>query len=239
MSRALKMDTAETLAGEPSDQVSLVEEAYQALRTAIRNTSLAPGYRATEAEIARQLNMSRTPVHAAIIRLSEEGLVDVLPRRGVLVRPISAQDIREIYDVLIAVEGMAAALLAALPTEVLEGAADALDAETATMEQALGQGNLMGWAEADERFHHDLTELCGNGRLARIAATVRDQSHRARMSTLHLRPAPTESVAEHRRITDAVRRRAPAEAESAARCHRIGARDTLVPLLIQYGMRNM
>ena len=56
--------------------------------------------------------MSRTPVHEAIIRLQEEGLVQVLPRRGVLICPISADDIREIYDVLIAVEGMAAARLA-------------------------------------------------------------------------------------------------------------------------------
>ena len=96
-----------------------------------------PGHRATEADIARQLEMSRTPVHEAIIRLQAEGLVQVLSRRGVLICPISAEDIREIYDVLIAVEGMAASLLAQMPEKERKAAAASLDAETARMEQAL------------------------------------------------------------------------------------------------------
>ena len=88
-----------------TDAPSLVEAAYRALKTAIRENVYPPGHQAAEPEIAEQLGMSRTPVHEAIIRLQEEGLVQVLPRRGVLICPISADDIREIYDVLIAVEG--------------------------------------------------------------------------------------------------------------------------------------
>ena len=221
------------------EATSLVEEAYQALKTAIRDNVFPPGHQAAEPEIARQLGMSRTPVHEAIIRLQEEGLVQVLPRRGILICPISADDIREIYDVLIAVEGMAASLLATLPKDVAVAAAAALDRETAAMEQALEKGNLLDWAAADERFHQMLTERCDNRRLARVAATVRDQSHRARLFTLHLRPQPTASAAEHRRITAAIRSGKALEAESAARAHRVRARDALLPLLVQYGMRNL
>jgi DNA-binding GntR family transcriptional regulator len=221
------------------ESTSLVDEAYQALKTAIRDTVFPPGHQAAEPEIARQLGMSRTPVHEAIIRLQEEGLVQVLPRRGVLICPVSADDFREIYDVLIAVEGMAAALLAALPEDAAVAVAGALDRETAAMEQALEKGRLLDWAAADERFHQMLTERCGNRRLARVAATVRDQSHRARLFTLHLRPQPTASAAEHRRITDAIRAGEASEAESAARAHRVRARDALLPLLVQYGMRNL
>lgn len=218
---------------------SLVDEAYQALKTAIRDNVFPPGHQAAEPEIARQLGMSRTPVHEAIIRLQEEGLVQVLPRRGILICPISADDIREIYDVLIAVEGMAAALLAGLPGDGAASAAQALEEQTAAMEQALARGQLLDWAAADERFHQLLTERCGNRRLARIAATVRDQSHRARLFTLHLRPLPTGSTAEHRGITDAIFHGKAAEAEAAAREHRVRARDALLPLLVQYGMRNL
>jgi len=218
---------------------SLVDEAYQALRAAIRDNVFPPGHQAAEPEIARQLGMSRTPVHEAIIRLQEEGLVQVLPRRGILICPISAEDIREIYDVLIAVEGMAAALLAGSSREIARSAAEALERETAEMEQALEREKLLDWAAADERFHQLLTERCGNRRLARVAATVRDQSHRARLFTLRLRPLPTASAAEHRRITDAVRIGDVAEAETAARAHRVRARDALLPLLAQYGMRNL
>jgi DNA-binding GntR family transcriptional regulator len=218
---------------------SLVESAYLAMKTAIRDNVFPPGHQATEPEIARQLGMSRTPVHEAIIRLQEEGLVQVLSRRGVLICPISADDIREIYDVLIAVEGMAAALLAGLPRELAAAAADALEQETANMAEALRTERLMDWAAADDSFHQLLTERCGNRRLARIAATVRDQAHRARLFTLHLRPQPAASADEHRRITTAIRAGAPDEAELAARTHRTRARDVLLPLLARYGMRNL
>jgi DNA-binding GntR family transcriptional regulator len=222
-----------------TDASSLVDDAYQALKTAIRDNVFPPGHQAAEPEIARQLGMSRTPVHEAIIRLQEEGLVQVLPRRGILICPISVDDIREIYDVLIAVEGMAAALLAGLAGDAAASAAEALEHETAAMEHALERGKLLDWAAADERFHQLLTERCGNRRLARAAATVRDQSHRARLFTLHLRPLPTASAAEHCRITGAIRGGEAAEAETAARVHRVRARDALLPLLAQYGMHNL
>ena len=222
-----------------ADAPSLVDAAYQALKTAIRDNVFPPGHQAAEPEIARQLGMSRTPVHEAIIRLQEEGLVQVLPRRGILICPISADDMREIYDLLIAVEGMAAALLAGLPGDAAPSAVRVLEQATDAMEEALASGKLHDWAAADERFHELLTERCGNRRLARVAAMVRDQSHRARLFTLHLRPLPAASAVEHRKITDAVRAGAAAAAEAAARAHRIRARDALLPLLARYGMRNL
>ena len=218
---------------------SLVEEAYRALKLAIRENVFPPGHQAAEADIAEQLGMSRTPVHEAIIRLQEEGLVQVLPRRGVLICPISVDDMREIYDVLIAVEGMAASLLARSAMDTGLAAASALEGETAAMENALRGSDLVTWAAADDRFHQLLTERCGNRRLARMATTVMDQFHRARLFTLHLRPAPTASTAEHRQITDAIRSGNAVEAEAAARSHRVHARDALLPLLAQYGMRNL
>ena len=124
------------------------------MKAAIRENVLLPGHQAAEAEIAQQLGMSRTPVHEAIIRLQEEGLFQVLPRRGVVVCAISAEDMREIYDVLIAVEGMAASLLASLPGEAAASASEALERETAAMEDALQGEDLLGWAAADDRFHH-------------------------------------------------------------------------------------
>lgn len=233
--------TLTTSAGDRAEEEapSLVEAAYVALKEAVRGNVFPPGHRATEADIARQLGMSRTPVHEAIIRLQAEGLVEVLSRRGVLICPISADDIREIYDVLIAVEGMAAALLAQLPDADRLPAIQRLNQETEAMETAVQGGDLIAWAAADERFHQLLTELCGNGRLARASATVRDQSHRARLYTLHLRRTPFESTKQHRAITDAIMITDAAAAEQAARAHRMSARDTLVPLLRQYGMKNL
>src|SRR3954451_21208211 len=96
----------------PEHRPSLVDEAYRALKEAIRENVFPPGYHGSEQEIASKLGMSRTPVHEAIIRLQEEGLVRVMTRRGVLVSPLSPEDMREIYNVIIALEAMAAELLA-------------------------------------------------------------------------------------------------------------------------------
>src|SRR5271166_6780242 len=96
---------------------SLVGGAYDALKEAIRNNVFPPGYQGSEKEIATQLGMSRTPVHEAIIRLQEEGLVRVLPRRGVVVSVISPNDMREIYEVIIALETASSELLAEKPRD--------------------------------------------------------------------------------------------------------------------------
>jgi DNA-binding GntR family transcriptional regulator len=218
---------------------SLVDEAYAALKQAIRDTVFAPGYQGSEQEIAVRLGMSRTPVHEAIIRLQEDGLVRVLSKRGVLICPLAPQDIREIYEVVIAVESMAAELLAALPAAVRAAVADELEAATAAMDAALAQGDLPSWAEADDRFHRLLVERCGNGRLRRIAQTVTDQAHRARMLTLRLRARPVDSAQAHRLIVAAVRVGDAGEAHRYARAHRVAARDEIVPLIEHIGLRQL
>src|SRR5690349_4578851 len=127
-----------TAAEEPTRKPSLVDEAYKALKEAIRENVFPPGYQGSEQEIATRLGMSRTPVHEAIIRLQEEGLVRVMTRRGVQVCAVSPEDMREIYDVIIALEAAAAELLAGRPqAERAAGVAELARANEA-MRQALG-----------------------------------------------------------------------------------------------------
>ena len=218
---------------------SLSDGAYDALKAAIRNNVFAPGYQGSEQDIATQLRMSRTPVHEAIIRLQEEGLVRVLPRRGVMVCPISPDDMREIYGVIIALETASSELLAEKPEDERSLIADELDSVNAQMEAALAADDLVDWAGADERFHQLLVERGGNRRLVRMFHTIMDQSHRARMLTLRLRPKPTASVAEHRAIVGAVRQGDARTARERAKQHRVSARDQLLPLLSQLGMKHL
>lgn len=218
---------------------SLVDSAYAALKHAIRESVFPPGYQASAGELALRLGMSRTPVHEASLRLQEEGLVRILPKRGILICALAPHDIAEIYEVLIAIEAGAAARAAALPEAERTALADELDQATAAMGQALAVGDLPGWGRADEAFHRLLVERCGNGRFARIIQTVNDQSHRARMLTLRLRPRLPASEAEHRDTSDAIRRGLPGLAREAARRHRIRARDELLPLIESVGLRHM
>ena len=218
---------------------SLVEDAYRALKEAVRDNTLPPGYQGSEQDLAQRLGMSRTPVHEAVIRLQEEGLVRVLPRRGVVVCAISPEDIREIYDVIIALEATAAELLAGKPEAERLSAATELETANREMQAALDADDLALWAKADERFHGLLVERCGNKRLARLLATILDQSHRARMLTLRLRPKPLGSVSEHRQIVEAIRQGDGSLARERTKQHRMAARDLIVPLLARYGMKHL
>jgi DNA-binding GntR family transcriptional regulator len=226
-------------AREPEKKPSLVEDAYKALKDAIRNNVFPPGYQGSEQEIALRLGMSRTPVHEAIIRLQEDGLVRVLSKRGVMVCPLAPADIREIYEVIIAIEAMAAELLTAFPDEERRLFADELEDATLGMEKALREDDLLGWAAADDLFHRTLVERCGNSRIRRIAQTVTDQAHRARMLTLKLRSKPTGSILAHKTIIAAIREGKAAEAHQQARQHRISARDELVPLILNFGIMHL
>jgi DNA-binding GntR family transcriptional regulator len=207
------------------------EAAYRYLRNAILSNALPAGFQAAENEIAAQLGMSRTPVHEAMARLQEEGFVQILPRKGILVRALTPADLLEIYDVLIALEGAAAELLAGERGDALGSTLAELQVSTDAMDAALRVSDLDAWRAADERFHDALVAGCGNGRIKRMSATVAGQSHRARRLTLHLRPTPVNSAAEHRSIIDAIRSGDVAAAGEAARSHRRHARGQLVPIL--------
>jgi DNA-binding GntR family transcriptional regulator len=92
---------------------SLVDAAYEQIRRRILDNAWPPGHRALEQEVALALGMSRTPVREALMRLQAEGLVEVIPRHGMRVLPVSPTDMREICQILTALECMAAELLAA------------------------------------------------------------------------------------------------------------------------------
>jgi DNA-binding GntR family transcriptional regulator len=150
------------------DVVSLVDEAYGGMRRRILDNHWPPGWQAMEQEVALQLGMSRTPVREALIRLSKEGLVEVIPRRGMRVLPVSPNDMREIYEILTALESMAAELLAARQPSDAE--LKPLVTATTAMEKALAKGDLDAWAAADELFHQRLVVMAGNKMLTDVIA---------------------------------------------------------------------
>jgi DNA-binding GntR family transcriptional regulator len=84
-----------------------------------------------------------------------------------------------------------------------------------------------------------LVERCGNRRLARMLATIMDQSHRARLFTLRLRPRPVDSVPQHRLTVEAVLQGDAASARERAARPRAAARDLTVPLLTRYGEKRL
>lgn len=213
----------------PRLRESLAERAYRMLREQIFTNELPPGYRGLEEELAVRLKMSRTPVHEALVRLQFDGLVRIQPRHGILVLPIAPEDMRQIYEVVTAVETAAVELLARrCPAE--QDLAPLLEAVDA-MDAALADDDRVAWAEADDRFHRLLLELCGNRRLAAIGLAQRDQVRRARNVTLNARVTPLASNAAHRATYEAIRAGDAVRARELHRAQREGVSDQLTRLL--------
>jgi DNA-binding GntR family transcriptional regulator len=155
-----------------------------------------------------------------VIRLQNEGLLEIVPRHGVRIVPIAVSDMREIYDVLISLESRAAELLAARgasPKELRQ-----LEDACARMADSLTRGEMEEWALADEEFHLGIVQLSSNRRLVDIVLNCWDQVHRARYFTLRLRqhPQPSKSIEEHYEIIEAVRRGDASAAYQIYRRHR-------------------
>jgi DNA-binding GntR family transcriptional regulator len=216
---------------------SLVDAAYQQIRQRILDNVWPPGHRALEQEVGLALGMSRTPVREALMRLSSEGLVEVIPRHGMRVLPVSPTDMREIYEILTALECMAAELLARRKPSATE-LKPLVDA-TKAMDKALKAEDLDAWAAADESFHAQLLELAGNRQLQATVLNYWDRAHRARMFTLRLRPKPVNSTKEHMQMLERLR---AGDAEGAARvtrAHRERANRELLAIFERYKLAQM
>jgi DNA-binding GntR family transcriptional regulator len=226
-----------TRRGKNVSRQTHVSAAYETIKDGILGNEYPPGYQVLEADLAEALGMSRTPIREAIVRLENEGLVEIIPRQGMRVVSLSASDMKEIYEVLTALETMAVDLLAR--RNLTEMDLVPLEAALTEMDKALENDNLDAWAEADSRFHFSLIELCGNARLATMVHQVSDQAHRARMITRRLRPKPTKSNVEHRAVLDAIRRGDWEGARQIHYDHRMRASETLLSVLEHYGLTHL
>ena len=100
-----------------SDRIALTDQLYHAIRERILTWEIAPNDLLVEARLAEEYNVSRTPIRGALALLSQDGLIEVLPRVGYRVSSISVQDLHEIFDLRILLEGEAAFRAATIAVE--------------------------------------------------------------------------------------------------------------------------
>lgn len=222
---------------KPARPASNAQRAVQQLRALIFSGELPAGSDHLETELAERLGMSRTPVREAALLLESQGLVEMRPRKGVRILPVSADDMREIYDVLTELESLAAESAARAGYSEPELAA--LAGAIADMDRAIAAEDLEAWAEADDRFHAELVRLGGNSRVRMIVAMMSDQVRRAKASTLFVRPLPVQSNEDHRAVYAAILAGDAARARRVHRDHRRQARDVLTDLLDRMRLRTL
>jgi DNA-binding GntR family transcriptional regulator len=172
-----------------------------------------------------------------MVRLRNEGLVELIPRHGMRVLPVSSTDMREIYEILTALEGMAVEILAR--RKPLEAELKPLVDSTRAMDKALKSDDLDAWAVADERFHGALIDLAGNRQLQATVLNYWDRAHRARMFTLKLRPKPVNSTKEHMQLVERLRAGDVAGATQVNRSHPERASRELLAIIERLRLNQM
>ncbi|MDF1610207.1 GntR family transcriptional regulator [Hoeflea sp. YIM 152468] len=208
-----------------------------ALRALIFAGELPPGSDHLESELAEKLGMSRTPVREATLVLESQGLLEVRPRKGVRISALSADDMREIYEVLTELESLAASLAA--DAGYSEQELSRLKTAIVEMEASVAANDREGWARADAAFHDELVRLGGNKRIQTIVSNFNDQVRRARALTLHMRPMPSKSNQDHRALYEAIAKGDSKAARQVHWMHRTEAKDMLINLLHQHGLRRV
>jgi DNA-binding GntR family transcriptional regulator len=212
----MNTSTPSIVSSDPDAGVSASRRVYLCLRQRIVEMSMLPGARIVEREIAEELGISRTPVHEAVQRLADEGLVEVLPRSGTFVARIPLDALEE-----------AMLVRNALETAIIEKAAERATADGVARlrvileeEEAAVQANdLRAFHRSDETFHATLAELSGYPGVWPIILQAKTQMDRYRQLTLPLEGRMTGVLAEHRAVVDAVASGDPRQAVLAMRDH--------------------
>lgn len=178
------------------------------LREQIIQGIFRPGQQINESVLAGQLSTSRGPVREALQRLTQEGLLVSLRNRGVFVKELTIDDIREIYAVREAVELSSAKMLLAAGPERINLTSQSLKQSLTDMEKQVTLSDWQAIARLDMQFHTSFVEGTGNSRLIRIYDTLAAESRMCILSwwaTCNLQasyPRPDALVQEHQNILD-------------------------------------
>lgn len=207
---------------------------YRRLRRLILEGHYPPGSRLVEDRLARDLGVSRTPVREALARVAIEGLVQMAPNRGAVVRAFTPADLIESYELRAVLEGHAAyrAAQRIAPDQIaeLERAADALEA-------ALGrqfgsrEEEVQFLVEQNQRFHSTIVAASANARLRTILPIIVDVPLQYRSFYWYSREERAVSNFFHRSILRALREREPDRARGLMEEHIHRGRDVLIESL--------
>lgn len=175
-----------------------------------------PGEKLDEQALARRFDVSRTPVREALQQLASVGLIDLKPNRGAFVREVSIGELIQMFEVMAELEGMAGRLAA---RRAGEGAILRIRELLAACETAAASRDTDAYYAENGRFHAAIYEACGNAFLASEASRLHQRLKAYRRLQLRVPKRMEQSLAEHRRIVEAIERGDAALAERELKDH--------------------
>src|SRR5579875_3647832 len=183
--------------------VSATTTAYRHAKERLLDGRFPAGQLLSENELARELGISRTPVREAFLLLEAEGLLELYPRRGALVTPISPTEADDLLEARLLTEGHCAGAVTAPDP----GLAAALAAAIASQEDAVAEDRveIQIFIAGDRDFHRAIVVAHGNAILTRQYDALRDRQQRISASaTARSRERIAQFIAEHGEIAAAL-----------------------------------
>ncbi|MGA9857044.1 MAG: GntR family transcriptional regulator [Solirubrobacteraceae bacterium] len=178
-------------------------QAYQYAKERLLDGRFASGTLLSENELARQLGISRTPVREAFLQLEAEGMLELYPRRGALVTPISPSEADDVLEARLLIEGHCVARVAEQGPQLAAALRDVI----AEQEQGL-RGGGPTFAVSDRRFHRLIVAANGNDVLTRQYDALRDRLQRIAATAAARDPGRiARFISEHAAIADAIEHR--------------------------------
>lgn len=185
----------------PIARSTLPEAAAERLRTLIIEGELAPGAKLNERELSQRLGVSRTPLREAFRMLTADGLLVQLPNRGAQVVAMSREDVRDAFEVMAALEGLAGELAVARVTDADIADLRALQAE---MEAAHAARDLPDYYRINRLIHDRLNAIAANAVLGHTFRTLNARLHALRFRSNLNQAKWDQAVAEHRSMIAAL-----------------------------------
>ncbi|MYZ47386.1 GntR family transcriptional regulator [Propylenella binzhouense] len=181
---------------------SLQSAAYEAIKHRIVTCRYRPGEYLNEQQISDELGFGRTPVHQAVNRLSLEGLVEIIPRKGVIVKPLSLDEILDVSDIRQINEIHCAQLASQRLTADADSEFDEIIAES---RDACEERDVERLMMLDRRFHGLIAATAGNAVLSDVLRNLHDRSLRHWFLSLSDPEHDRRVLGEHERIVQAIR----------------------------------
>ena len=208
-----------------------VEYAVQAIKDSIKSGQFAPGQRLIASDLISRLGISAGPVREAVRKLTGEGLIEIQPHRGAVVRDLTRKDILEIYEMRAAIEGLAARLAA---ERINEGDnRKLLERAAAGSDEAFKSSDLSAYNEANHQFHDAIVAIANNQRVVSVAEQLVLPIYVLRYHQLLKASNIETSATEHRRIADAILGGEAERAERLMRKHVENSGQTLLETLAE------
>jgi DNA-binding GntR family transcriptional regulator len=185
----------------------LPQRAYEWIKDAILDGRLREGEPLSENRLAQEIDISRTPVREALRALEQDGFIRTVPGKGAFVTGISMEDMKEIYDIRILLEPLAARTAAdRIPAEKLRDAEERwLD-----LRERHRRGEEIAWKEVstqDHSLHDMIIEYSSNNRLRQILLMLHAQIERFQLLSARSLADVAESIAQHLEILDCLKLR--------------------------------